>query len=82
MFFEGSGNPGSGETTKKGGTVGDILGFLKCLLGGGLKYFLFSPLPGEKIQFDSWVETTAQFVSCHATKPCRGEGLATGDPNF
>ena len=39
--------------------------FVLCyilLLGGGSKYFLFSPLPGEMIQFDSyffkWVETT------------------------
>ena len=23
-----------------------------CLLDGGFKYFLFSPLPGETIQFD------------------------------
>ena len=27
-------------------------------LGGGFKYLLFSPLPGEDSQFDKWVETT------------------------
>ena len=39
---------------------GSIYGSLRCfdtfarllLLGGGFKYFLFSPLPGEMIQFD------------------------------
>ena len=34
-------------------------------LGGGFKHFLFSPLPGEMIQFDSffrWVETTNQVL--------------------
>ena len=35
------------------------------ILGGGFKYFLFSPLPGEDFQFDyiiffRWVETTNQ----------------------
>ena len=29
-------------------------GSLNCLLGGGFKYLLFSPLPGEMIQFDSY----------------------------
>ena len=34
---------------------GSIYGSLRCFdtfLGGGFKYFLFSPLPGEMIQFD------------------------------
>ena len=30
------------------------VGFELPLLGGGLKYFLFSPLPGEGFQFDSY----------------------------
>ena len=27
----------------------------KRILGGGFKYFLFSPLPGEMIQFDEHI---------------------------
>ena len=30
----------------------ETMGELKYILGGGLKYYLFSPLPGEMIQFD------------------------------
>ena len=34
-------------------TVETILKYIMfCKLGGGFKYFLFSPLPGEMIQFD------------------------------
>ena len=59
---------------------------LNNALGGGFKYFLFSPLPGEMIQFDQnfskWVETSrsgAKFLlvccSCFSIsfvwKPCR-----------
>ena len=31
---------------------GQGLGSVTQLLGGGFKYFLFQPLPGEMIQFD------------------------------
>ena len=30
----------------------DLLQYTNEYLGGGFKYFLFSPLPGEMIQFD------------------------------
>ena len=69
----------SGRFTKTGGSVTTLIEFWKLrtplgfmillkqpLLGGGFKYFLFEPLPGETIQFDDffkWVETTNQ-ISC------------------
>ena len=32
-----------------------IFSLEKDILGGGFKYFLFSPLPGEMIQFDEHI---------------------------
>ena len=47
------------------GTLGgSVYSIQNPLLGGGFKYFLFSPLPGEDSHFDSYfskgVETTNQ----------------------
>ena len=35
--------------------LGAQLGYQTNLLGGGFKHFLFSPLPGEMIQFDEHI---------------------------
>ena len=43
------------EDSRGGGDMGDAhshLGRFRYHLGGGFKYFLFSPLLGEMIQFD------------------------------
>ena len=55
-----SSNPSRTMNQTKWGSVFRMIhvnpckGFPKgqCLLGGGFKYCLFSPLPGEMIQFD------------------------------
>ena len=42
--------------------LNQVLGGFEAILGGDFKYVLFSPLPGEMIQFGQvffrWVETT------------------------
>ena len=47
--------------------------FALSILGGGFKYFLFSPLFGEDFQFDyiiffRWVETTTQYLMARVIK--------------
>jgi len=35
----------------------DMIGGFKYFIGGGFKYFLFSPLFGKDLQFDSYISS-------------------------
>ena len=58
--------------------------FLRTILGGGFKYFLLSPLPGEMIQFDQYCSnelnppTRIVFTTWDDTNPASSRHLSLG----